>query len=350
MVKVGLIGFGLAGQAFHAPMIRAVPGLDLACILERHGSLAQQKYPDVRIARSLEDLLAEKQIRLCVIATPHASHFDLAQRCLLAGRDVVVDKPFTTSSSDAMQLIELAEKNRRVLTVYQNRRFDGDFLTVQELLASDALGRVVAYESHFDRFRPAIKENAWRERPEPGSGILFDLGPHIFDQAMVLFGTPLAIDADVFSEREGSQVDDAFDVRFEYERIRAVLRASVMTVAPGPRFVIHGTTGSFVKYGLDPQEALLRRGDAPAGPNWGEEPESDWGTLTRPNGDSIITEKIRTHAGDYRRFYENVRDAIAEGKPLAIPPREALRTVRAIELVKQSSRERRTIPWSDFSG
>jgi scyllo-inositol 2-dehydrogenase (NADP+) len=349
MVRVGLVGFGLAGQAFHAPIIRAVSGLELACILERHGSLAQQKYPDVRIARSLEDLLADEQIQLCVIATPNASHFDLAQRCLLAGRDVVIDKPITTNSQDAVQLVELAEKKGRVLTVYQNRRFDGDFLTVQNLLASDALGRVVAYESHFDRYRPAIKENAWRERPESGSGILYDLGPHLFDQAMVLFGAPLAINADVFSEREASEVDDAFNVSFEYAQMRAILRASVMTVAPGPRFVIHGTKASFVKYGLDPQEAQLRRGEPPGGPHWGEDPESDWGTLLLPNGDSFVAEQIPTEAGDYRKFYANVRDAIAEGKPLAVPPRDAFRNVRAVELVQQSSRERRTIPWSDFS-
>ena len=224
MVKVGLVGFGMAGQSFHAPIIRAVPGLELACILERHGSIAQQKYPGVRIARTLEDLLADEKIQLCVIATPNASHFDLAQRCLLAGRDVVVDKPFATNSSDALQLVELAEKSGRLLTVYQNRRFDGDFLTVQKLLAAKTLGRVVAYTSHYDRFRPALKENAWRERPGTGNGILFDLGPHLVDHALVLFGTPLAISAEVFSEREGSEVDDAFDVRFGYPEIHAYLR------------------------------------------------------------------------------------------------------------------------------
>jgi scyllo-inositol 2-dehydrogenase (NADP+) len=348
-VRVGLVGFGLAGQSFHAPIIRSVPGLELACILDRSGSVAQQKYPDVRIARTLEDLLADEQIRLCVIATPNASHFDLSQRCLLAGRDVVIDKPFATNSSDALQLVELAEKNGRLLTVYQNRRLDGDFLTVRKLLASDTLGRVVAYTSHYDRFRPTPKANAWRERPEPGSGILFDLGAHLFDQALVLFGTPRRISASVFSERKGSQVDDAFDVRFEYAEMRAYLHASMMACAPGPRFVLHGTKGSFVKYGMDPQEAILRRGDPPGGPHWGEEPESDWGTLARPDGDSRITEKIRTEDGDYRQFYANVRDAITEGKPLAVPPREALRNIRAIELVQQSSRERPTIPWSDFS-
>lgn len=350
MVRVGLIGFGLAGQSFHAPIIRSVPGLELACILERHGSLAQRKYPEVRIARTLEDLLADRQIQLCVIATPNASHFDLARRCLLAGRGVVVDKPFATNSSDALQLVELAVKNGRLLTIYQNRRLDGDFLTVRKLLASETLGRLVSYESHYDRFRPVVKENVWRERAEPGSGILFDLSPHLVDQALVLFGTPLAIGADVFSERAGSEVDDAFDVRFEYPEMHAYLRASMMACAARPHFVLQGTKGSFVKYGMDPQEAILRRGEPPGGPHWGEEPEADWGTLWFPNGDSRTTEKVKTEAGDYRLFYVNVRDAITEGKPLAVPAREALRTVRAIELVQQSSRERRTIPWSDFSG
>jgi scyllo-inositol 2-dehydrogenase (NADP+) len=350
MVRVGLIGFGLAGQSFHAPIIRSVPGLELACILERRGSLAHQKYPEVRIARTLEDLLTDEQMRLCVIATPNASHFDLARRCLLAGRDVVIDKPFATNSGDALQLIELAEKNGRLLTVYQNRRLDGDFLTVRKLLASGVLGRVVSYESHYDRFRPVIKENVWRERAEPGSGILFDLSPHLVDQALVLFGTPLAIGAGVFSERAGSEVDDAFDVRFEYPEMHAYLRASMMACAARPHFVLQGTKGSFVKYGMDPQEAILRRSEPPGGPHWGEEPEADWGTLWFPNGDSRTTEKLKTEAGDYRLFYVNVRDAITEGKPLAVPAREALQTVRAIEFVQQSSLERRTIPWSDFSG
>ena len=278
MVRAGLVGFGLAGQSFHAPIIRSVPGLELACILERSGSLSHQKYPDVPTVRTLEELLADQQIQLCVIATPNASHFDLAQRCLLAGRDVVIDKPFATNSSDALQLVELAEKKQRLLTIYQNRRLDGDFLTVRKLLASQTLGRVVAYTSHYDRFRPTLKENAWRERPEPGSGILFDLGAHLFGQALVYFGAPRAISADVFSERKGSQVDDAFDVRFEYRDMHAYFRASMMACAPGPRFVLHGAKGSFVKYGIDPQEAILRRRRSlPGGPRWGEDPESRLG-------------------------------------------------------------------------
>ena len=347
MVRVGLVGFGLAGQTFHAPLIQAVPGLELACILERRGMLAQQKYPDVRVSRTLEEFLADDQIRLCVIATPNASHFELAQRCLLAGRDVVVDKPFTTMCEQAAKLIRLAADRGRLLTVFQNRRWDGDFLTVRKLITSGTLGRIVSYESNYDRFRPTIQPDRWRERNEPGSGVLFDLGPHVLDQAFVLFGTPKAITADVFVEREGAVVDDAYMVRLEYHGMHAVLRSSMLACAPGPRFLVHGTKGSFVKYGMDAQEHALRQGKTPSGPQWGENPESEWGILHQPNAETTVTQKVKTEAGDYRCFYANVRDAILEGAPLAVPVREALRTVRALELAVQSSRERRTVPWGN---
>ena len=341
--KVGLVGFGLAGQVFHAPLIRMTPGLELAGILSRGGSLAQEKYPDVRVARSLEELLSDPEIRLCVIATPNVSHFELAQRCLLAERDVVVDKPFTKTAAEAGQLTALAEKHGRLLTVFQNRRWDGDFRTVQKFLASGTLGRIVSFESNYDRFRPALRPGSWRERNEPGSGVWFDLGPHILDQAFVLFGAPNAITGEVFAEWRGAVADDAFDVRLEYPEMRATLRSTMLACAPGPRFVLRGTNGSFVKYGSDAQEHALRQGIIPSGAEWGENPESEWGTLTFANGE---TQKVKTEPGDYRCFYANVRDAIAGGAPLAVPAREALRTMRGLELAVQSSRERRTIPWS----
>jgi scyllo-inositol 2-dehydrogenase (NADP+) len=346
MVRVGLIGFGLAVQAFHAPLIRAVPGLELSCILERRGALAKQKYPDVRIVRTLDDLLADEKIRLCVIATPNSSHFDLAQRCLHAGRDVVVDKPFTTTCEEAAKLIQLAEGRGRLLTVFQNRRWDGDFLTVRKLLASGSLGRIVSYESNYDRFRPAPRDS-WRERNEPGSGTLFDLGSHVLDQVFVLFGIPQAVTADIFAQREGAVVDDAFFVRLEYPGMDALLRSSTLACAPGPRFLVHGTNGSFVKCGVDAQEHSLRKGRIPLETHWGENPESEWGTLYLPDGEPTATQKVKTEAGDYRCFYSNVRDSIVEGAPLAVTPREALHTMRALELAMQSSRERRSIPWQE---
>ena len=348
MIRVGLVGYGLAGQAFHAPMICAVPGLELACILERHGDLAQRKYPGVRVVRTLDDLLADTEIRLCVVATPTPTHFELAERCLLAGRDVVVDKPFTTTSVKALQLVELAEARGRLLTVYQNRRLDGDFLTVQKLLLSGVLGRLVSYESHYDRYRPEQKPGTWREVAEPGSGTLYDLGSHLIDQAMVLFGIPRAITAQVFTQRQGAVADDAFDVRFEYPGLVALLRSSMLACKPGPRYLLHGTKATFIKYGMDPQEEHLRRSEFPTGPHWGEDPESRWGTLYLPDGDTTKSKKIKTETGDYRRFYSNVRDAIIEGAPLAVPARDGVRTIRAIELAYRSSREGRTIAWSDF--
>ena len=353
MVRVGLIGFGLAGRAFHAPVIRGVPEMELACIVERSRTHAREKYPDVRVVRTLEELLADKEIQLCVIATPNDSHFELARACLLAGRHVVVDKPFAPTLRESEELVRLAAEYGRLITVYHERRWDGDFGTVKKIVQSGRLGTVVEYECRFDRFRPEPKANAWRERADqPGAGILFDLGPHVIDQALVLFGEPRAITASAFCERATSQVDDSFDVCLEYSSsgagLRATARARAIAFAPGPHFLIHGTNGSFVKCGVDPQEARLRAEDFPQGSNWGadwgEEPESSWGTLSLVGEPSV---KVKTDRGDYRGFYANVRDAIEKQAPLEVTPQQALRTMRAIMLGHKSSRERRTVAWEE---
>jgi scyllo-inositol 2-dehydrogenase (NADP+) len=349
MVRVGLIGFGMAGQAFHAPVIRGVAQMELACILERRGARAQEKYPEVRVARTLDELLADKQIQLCVIATPNDSHFELARACLLAGRDVVVDKPFAPTLAEAEELVRLAAQHGRLITVYQDRRWDGDFGTVKQLVRSGRLGTIAEYECRYDRFRLEPKPNAWREKADqPGAGVLFDLGPHVIDQALVLFGEPRAITAAAFCERQTSQVDDSFDVCLQYPSLRAMLRARIIAYAPGPHFLIHGTKGSFVKYGMDPQEARLRAGEYPQGidwgADWGVEPEELWGTLSVV-GDGAV--KLKTERGDYRGFYANVRDAIENKAPLEVAPEQALRTMRAVILAHKSSRERRTVAWDE---
>jgi len=336
----------MAGQTFHAPMIHAVPGLELATIVERHGDLAHQKYPHARIARSLDDLLADDRIKLCVVATPNESHFDVTRKCLNAGRAVVVDKPFTITCEEAHLLIRLAEKRGLLLTVFQNRRLDGDFKTVRKLLAAGTLGRVVMFESHFDRFRPTVK-NAWREKTGPGAGMLYDLGPHLIDQTMQLFGKPQAIAADIRTERQGGLVDDAFDLRLDYPGMRAVLRSTMMAVAHATRFVIHGAAGSFLKNALDPQEEPLRRGIAPGGPGWGEDPEANWGTLYLASDTTPGGHKVKTEAGDYREFYANVHDAMLGHAELAVKPQQALDVIRAIELAIESNRDQRTVPWRD---
>jgi len=349
MVRVGLIGFGLAGQAFHAPVIRGVPGMELACILERRGSRAKERYPKVKVARTLDELLADETIRLCVVATPNDSHFEYTKSCLMAGRDVVVDKPFTPILAEAEELVRIAAEQGRLLTVYQDRRWDGDFHTVRKLIDAGTLGKVVEYEARFDRFRLEPKENAWRERADQAAaGVLFDLGPHLIDQALVLFGAPKKITAVAFCQRETSEVDDAFDVSMEYPGLRALLRARIIAFAPGPHLLIHGTKGSFIKYGMDPQEEKLRGKDCPDGTDWGadwgEEPEESWGTLSLVSKPS---KKVKTERGDYRGFYANVRDAIEKGSPLDVTPEQALRTMRGVLLARKSSQEQRTVQWEE---
>jgi scyllo-inositol 2-dehydrogenase (NADP+) len=349
MVRVGLIGFGLAGQAFHAPVIRGVAGMELACVLERNTSKSKERYPEVRVARTLDEMLADKTIQLCVVATPNDSHFSYAKACLEAGRDVVVDKPFTPTMSEAAQLVRIAADRGRLITVYQDRRYDGSFATVKKLVTSGALGTVAEYEARFDRFRLDAKPGAWREKADhPAAGVLWDLGPHLLDGALVLFGEPETICASAFCQRPTSQIDDAFDVFMTFPHTRASLRARIIAYAPGPHLLVHGTAGSYIKYGMDPQEEILRSEHCPDGldwgANWGLEAKDHWGTLTRVGEQP---RRVETERGDYRGFYANVRDAIEKGSPLEVTPEQALRTMRAILLAHKSSREGRTVRWSE---
>jgi len=347
LIKVGLIGFGLGGQAFHAPMIQGTDGLELSCIVARTGDLAQQRYPSTRIVRGVNEMLADEQIRLCVVATPNTSHFDLARQCLLAGRDVIVDKPFTPTLCEAEELVDLAVTLKRLLTVYQDRRWDGDFQTIKKIIAAGTLGEISEYECRYDRFRPQLKGH-WRERAEPGAGILFDLGPHVIDQALLLFGVPQAVTAHLIHQR-GGPVDDGFDVALEYPTFRAMLRARMIAYAPTHHFLVHGRNGSFIKHGMDPQENFLRSPNPPSGkdwgPMWGVEPEQNWGTLSLVNGGA---QKVKTEVGDYRNYYINVRDAIAGKAQLDVSTQHALNTMRALELAQKSHRETRTILWNDL--
>ena len=346
MIDVGLVGFGFAGRVFHAPVISAVPGLQLRAIVQRSANDAKAIYPQADIVKSIEGLLSINEIRLVVVATPNVSHYELAKKCLLAGRDVVVDKPFTTTYAEAAELADLARKQGRLLTVYQNLRFNGDFRTIRQLLAANRLGRVALYESHFDRYRLQLRSGAWRERADPGSGVFFDLGVHLIDQAMVLFGRPQAITADIRIERAEAVVDDAFDVILHYPRMRAMLRASVIAIAPDLRFVVRGEGGAFVKYGIDPQEEALRQGKVPRDDTWGREPQSKWGTLYLPSADGFAAEVVPTLPGDYRVFYANVRDAMDGATSPEISHEQMLDVMHALELAQESSRSRRTVDWS----
>lgn len=346
MIDVGLIGFGLAGRAFHAQVIGATPGLRLAAIVQRRGNEAAEMYPDVRVVRSVEELLSMSEIRLVVIATPNETHAPIARQCLEAGRDVVVDKPFATTWKEAAELVALARKCGRLITVYQNRRYDGDFQAIRQIVADGTLGRIVRFETNYDRFRPELKPGAWRERVGPGSGILFDLAPHLIDHALVLFGLPEAVTADIRLERAVAVVDDSFDVMLHYPGgMRAVLRSTMLALAPRPRFVLHGTRGSFFKQTFDPQEINLRRGYIPKSGPWGGEPEEDWGVLTTVENDAVTKRRVPSATSDYRDFYANVRDAILGRATPAVTPEYALDVMRVLEMAQESSRTHCTIAW-----
>jgi scyllo-inositol 2-dehydrogenase (NADP+) len=352
-IGVAVIGFGLAGKVFHAPFVSAVPGLKLVAIVQRRGDEAAKAYPSVRVVRSVEEALSDAAVKLVVVATPNETHFELAKQALLAGKHVVVDKPFAATSDEAMELKELAEKQGVVLAPFHNRRWDGDFLTVRRLLAEEAVGRLVTFESHFDRYRPLPRENTWKEGASSANGLLFDLGPHLVDQALALFGVPLGISASVRKDRDGTEIEDAFDIRMEYPRLQVFCRSSMLACDASPRFLLHGTKGSFKKYGLDGQEpALLGGAKVPTvgQGEWLMEPEAQWGTLTvapvLADPANLTRTRVRTEAGDYRGYYANVRDAITGVGKLAVTPEDGWRTIRLLEMARVSSVERRTLPVS----
>lgn len=345
-ISVGLIGYGMAGRIFHAPIIQSVPNLKLKKVVERRTNEARQRYPMVEVVPDATALLQDEEIGLVVIATPNASHFDLARQSLRANKHVVVEKPFTTTSGQARELIDLAHRQNRVISVYHNRRWDGDFQTVKKLLEARLLGRLVEYESHYDRFRNSPTRNAWREEDEAGGGILFDLGSHLIDQAQVLFGVPRMITSDIRTQRDFAKTTDSFELILHYDDLKVTLKAGMLVREQSPRFILHGTEGSFVKFGFDPQEEALKRGLTPSEANWGTEPREQWGTLITQVGGLDLEGQVRTTAGCYQCFYQNIVDVISGRAELAVKPEEARNTIRIIELATESSEQKRTVPFS----
>jgi predicted dehydrogenase len=342
-INVGLVGFGMAGQVFHGPLIHANPSLRLTHILERRGNEAQKRYPQAKVVRDLDSLLRESSVELIVVATPNTSHLEIAAQSLQAGKHVVVDKPFTITSADADQLIALSKKVGRVLSVFQNRRWDGDFLTVRQILEQKLLGGLAEFHSRFDRFRPGVRCDAWREQSGPGSGVLFDLGSHLIDQAVVLFGQPTGISADLRMQRDRAVAVDNFEVRLEYSNLKVTLHAGSLVCEPSPRFLLYGTEGTYQKLGLDPQEEALKQGSIPGGSGWGEEPEGAWGTVTRCNGETT-RQKYRTIAGNYPGYYTNVYRTITGQEELAVKPEQSRNIIRLIELAEQSAKAGQIVP------
>lgn len=357
-IRCAVLGFGLAGKVFHCPFISAVPGLELTAIVQRKGDEAARAYPSARILRSADEAFRDPAIDLIVVATPSETHFDLAAQAMQAGKHVVVDKPLTSSSKSAKALGALAKTHNRILAPFHNRRWDGDFLTLRKILHEGTLGRVVEIVSRFDRYRPLQRTNTWKEIASPATGFLYDLGPHLVDQALALFGPPARIVASVRYDRERTDVDDAFDLILDYDlaygrELHYSCHATMLAADPSPRFLVNGTQGTWRKYGVDPQEpTLLNTGRRPpvlgSTDPWLPEPETAWGTLTLCpdlNDPANLTRSLYpTIPGDYRLFYANVRDTVLGKAKLAVSAEDAFRTLRILDLARQSHHERRTLP------
>ena len=339
-IKVGLAGFGISAKVFHAPFFAVMPGYTLTAVLERHDPKAPGLYPGTRSVQSIEELLEDKEIELVVITTPNDTHFDYAARALRSGKHVVVEKPFTVTTDEGAALMEIALETGRILSVYQNRRYVSDFLTIRQLLDAELLGPVHEFEAHYDRYRPEARPGAWREVPSPGSGILYDLGPHIIDQALYLFGLPDSMYADIRRERAHARVDDYFDLQLYYPGKKVILKGGMLVREPGPRYMIHGLYGSFIKYGEDPQEAKLRAGELPLGQGWGVEPAELAGMLHTEQAGKVIYTKTPSLPGNYGLYYQHLYATIREGAPLREKPAHGFNTVRMIELAIKSYQEK----------
>ncbi len=334
-VNVALLGYGYSGKTFHGPLIAQVAGLQLTHVVSSDRKKVLTDWPDVTVLASAEEAFANPDVNLVVIATPNETHFELAARALSAGKSVVVDKPFTTTITEASELARMATNLGRMISVFQNRRWDSDFLTVRRVLAEGRVGEVVHFESHFDRYRPEVQVR-WRERPGPGSGVWYDLGPHLVDQVLQLFGTPATIYADFEAQRKGAETVDYFHVLMRYGRTRVILHGASLVAAKTARFTIHGRLGSFVKYGLDTQEDALRRGQTPGGAGWGCDPEL--GALVIPQREVVRSTVVPSIPGNYLLYYEAIRDSMLRGAPNPVPPLEAVGVMTILELASESAR------------
>ena len=342
-IITGIASFGMSGQVFHGPCLKVDPRFRVKSVVERSKRLSAALFPEAFIVRDYDQLLADPAIELVIVNTPDPLNFTMAKQALLAGKHVVVEKPFTLRKAEADELIELAKSREKLLTVYQNRRWDSDFQTVRKVVESGLLGQLVEFESHFDRYRPFVVSSTWKEEGDEYTGVLYNLGSHMVDQAMVLFGMPEAVTAHLFKVRPGSAVFDYYDLRLQYKGFNALLKCSYLVKEEGPRFILHGLNGSFLKKGIDPQEEQLKRGVLPRGSQWGIEESSAWGLLNvRVNG-LDIRGRVSSVPGNYPAFYDSLYESVRLGKPLAVPPEEPARVIRILEACLESHHKRITV-------
>ncbi len=338
VINVGVIGYGLSAKTFHIPFIVSSPQFCLTSISTSKKQQVAEQHPQVRHFSSAEQLIASKSVALVVITAPNDVHFELAKMCLLAGLHVIVEKPMTITSNEAEQLNQLAKTHNRILSVYHNRRWDGDFLTVKKLINQQALGQIKVFESQFNRCRPAVGKK-WKDAAGAGTGVWYDLGAHLIDQAMVLFGLPKSLTAQCLALRENSPVIDYFKVQLHYDNHEVILSSSPFVAGSNTRFDIQGDKGRLVSFGVDVQEEQLNQGMKPTTQGYGQNEPMHLVSF-KPVGNTTL---IDTDKGCYAKFYQNIADAINLAKPLAVSAGDGVEVIKIIELAMRSSEQGKTI-------
>jgi scyllo-inositol 2-dehydrogenase (NADP+) len=334
MIKVGIIGYGLSGRYLQAPFFATNPSFSLVAVVTKSYEPKEQ-YSNIVVYSTADELINDPEIDLISICSPSDTHFELAKKVLLAGKHCLVEKPFTATKAEAIALFALATKMGKIITVFQNRRFDSDFLTVKKILESGHLGSLVSYEAHFDRYKPVLNAKKWKETMQPGNGILYDLGSHILDQTIVLFGKPISVAGEKFTQREGSDIDDAFDIRLNYGRLKVKLSASLLVKKLGPRYTIHGTKGSFIKYGIDVQEDHSKDGLLPNEINFGIESEKEAGLLVYEKNGVEYSERVISEKGNWTGFFQNLADTINGKTEIEVKDFQILEQISILEMIEK---------------
>ena len=344
-IKTAICSFGMSGRVFHAPFLHANPGFELYSVWEREKNLAAAIYPTIRTCRTLPELLSDPATELVVVNTPNYTHYDFTKQALQAGKHVILEKPFTITEEQGLELIDLAKQTGKKLSSYQSRRFDSDFRTVRRIVESGVLEKIVEAEIHYDRFTPTLSPKVHKETPGPGTGLLYDLGAHLIDQALQLFGDPEAVFADLFIIRDNSKVDDYMEVLLYYPGLRVRIKSSYLVREPLPAYSVFGHKGTFIKTRGDVQEKHLLAGDPPIGDDWGVEPVSGQGLLHTEIDGKVIRERVPTEKGSYMDYFNGMYEAIRNNAPLPVTAEQGVRIIRVIEKAYQSRAEKKIVPF-----
>ncbi len=343
-INTAILSYGMSGEVFHAPLLMAHPGFNLSTIVQRTKETARQHYPSVQVVKTVEEVFNDPAVELVIVNATNETHFPFAVAALEAGKHVVVEKPFTVTVKEADDLIDLARKKNKILTVFQSRRWDGDFLTLKKVIEGNMVGKIVEFEAHYDRFRNYIEPNTWKEEQGVGKGILYNLGSHMLDQVLILFGKPDEIDARIGTQRPGGRVDDFYDIRLQYNDFHVIVKSSYLVREAGPRYILHGTQGSFITpAGVDPQEQALKEKKIPGSAGWGTYEKEQWGKLNTTINGLHVEGKIETIPGNYMGFYQNLHEVIREGKELVVRPEQARDVIAVIEAAYESNRLREAV-------